>query len=296
MFRQALLASLLAISPVSAARCEDAIPILPPKNFTPEPDYPPTAPPPTTPLYVHVVAGSKDRKDGYLTEKEVLDQVDIITTHFQPHGITFHHDASMRQWIVNASWAGGSLDFNEMKESLHKGDYRAVNLYIRNITVADYGGTCTNPWSQEERWSVPFPRRLDRDGCVINVQTLAGSSHAFMNMGKTAVHEIGHWFGLFHTYEAGTVRDGLNPPNPCWAGNPGDEVKDTPRCREVSPAGQCNATQNTCPEPAGQPVVYDAVWNIMSESSDGCYKDFTEGQRERMYFIYDKYRRNETRG
>ncbi|KAK0633888.1 hypothetical protein B0T14DRAFT_417996 [Immersiella caudata] len=319
MLRQTFLASLLATAPVFAQRCDSVIPILPPKNvtvpptngtaghngttflisarqFTPEPDYPPTPAPPTIPLYVHVVAGSNARKDGYLTEQEVIDQVNIIHDLFKPRGISFRHDASMRQWVVNASWAGPDRDFNEMKEALHKGDYRTINLYIRNITIRDYGGSCSNPWTQEEIWNVPFPRRLLQDGCVINTETLAGSGHSFMNMGKTAVHEIGHWFGLFHTYEAGTVRDGVNPPNPCWAGNPGDEVKDTPRCKNVSPAGQCNMTQNTCPEPAGEKPVYDAVWNYMSESSDACYQNFTVGQQERMYFIYDKYRAGETRG
>ncbi|KAK0654800.1 hypothetical protein B0T16DRAFT_316523 [Cercophora newfieldiana] len=256
-----------------------------------------TAPaPPAVPIYIHIVAGSQSRQDGYLTDAEVDTQMDIIHNLFQPYGITFQHDPSMRKWVVNASWAGPSRDnFNEMKEALHKGDYRAINLYIRNITVESYGGSCTNPWTHEEVNKTPFPSRLLRDGCVINTATLSGSGHAYMDQGKTAVHEIGHWFGLFHTYEDQGVRDGFNPPNPCWVGNPDDDVLDTPKCKGVA-AGQCNKKQNTCPEPAGAEPVYDAVDNYMSESSDACYERFTEGQKQRMYAVYEKYRKGETRG
>jgi len=247
--------------------------------------------PPSTPLYVHVVAGSTSRADGYLSEQEVVGQVSQIQSLFAPHGITFTHTSAMRTWSVNSSWAGASRDnFNEMKEALHKGDYRSLNLYIRNITLADYGGTCTNPWTAEEISHIPFPTRLLRDGCIVNTLSLPGSSHSFMNQGKTAVHEIGHWFGLFHTFEDQGIRDGVNPPNPCWSGNPDDDVVDTPKMRNVG-TGVCNKTQNSCAEPAGQNPIYDPVENYMSYSSDSCMDRFTEGQRVRMWAIYDKYRR-----
>jgi hypothetical protein len=252
--------------------------------------------PPATPLYVHIVAGSNSRQDGYLTGAEVNRQVEIIQSRFEPFGIAFQHEASMRQWVVNASWAGSDRDnFDEMKEALHVGDYRTLNLYIRNITTANYGGTCTNPWTSEEIWNIPFPERLQQDGCIINTGSLEGSGHPYLNEGKTAVHEIGHWFGLFHTFEDQGIRDPPNPPNPCWAGNPDDDVLDTPKMRNVG-SGTCNMTQNSCPEPAGQTPIYDPVDNYMSYSSDECMARFTPGQQERMYMIYDQYRKNETRG
>lgn len=225
----------------------------------------------------------------------MIHQVDLIQKAYEPHGITFKHDASMRRWVVNASWAGDSRDFTDMKVALRKGDYRAINLYIRHVTVKDWGGTCSNPWTKEEKDKTPFPKRLQEDGCVINDMTLDGSSHPYMNMGKTAIHEIGHWFGLHHPHEHQGVRNGVNPPDPCWSGNPDDDVLDTPKMLDVAP-GQCNKTQNSCPEPAGQEPIYDPVDNYMSYSSDSCINKFTMGQKNRMYNIYDKYRKNETRG
>jgi len=311
MHIQSLLISLLAAAPASADnRCDAHLEFEPSPTINPGNDTTTalkylqrltkrqTAPaPPAVPLYVHIVAGTKSRQDGYLTDAEVTRQVSIITSLFAPHGITFTHTPStMRLWTVNASWAGPDRDnFNEMKESLHKGDYRTLNLYIRNITLKDYGGTCTNPWTQEERTGTPFPARLLRDGCIINTETLDGSAHPYMNQGKTAVHEIGHWFGLHHTFEDQGVRNPPNPPNPCWEGNPDDDVLDTPKMRDVG-AGVCNKTQNSCPEPSGTAPVYDPVENYMAYSSDACMERFTSGQKERMWAIYDKYRKNETRG
>ena len=58
----------------------------------------------------------------------------------------------------------------------------------------------------------------------------------------------------------------------------------------------CNKTQNSCPEPTGQTLIYDPVENYMSYSSDACMGRFTDGQRVRMWAVFDKYRKAETRG
>lgn len=47
----------------------------------------------------------------------------------------------MTTWSINASWAGDNLGFTEMMTALHTGDYRTVNLYIRNFGTVDFGGS-----------------------------------------------------------------------------------------------------------------------------------------------------------
>jgi len=225
-----------------------------------------------------------------IQETEVESQISLIETAFLPYNITFLHTPSMRNWAVNASWSGSDRQFREMKSALHLGDYRSLNLYFRHVDDPAWGGTCTNPWTEKEYWGTPLPRLLLDDGCVVNDLTVPGSAHEYMNLGKTAIHEIGHWFGLFHVHEAGDVRNGLNPPDTCWIGNPDDWVEDTPKMRAVG-IGKCDKTQNSCAEGKGEKEIFDPVDNYMSYASDECMARFTDGQRERMWAIYEAYRR-----
>jgi hypothetical protein len=76
------------------------------------------------------------------------------------------------------------------------------------------------------------------------------------------VHEIGHWLGLFHTFERG-----------CSA--PGDFVEDTPY--EANETYDCPIGQDTCAQPGSDPVE-----NFMDYTDDACMHEFTAGQADRM--------------
>lgn len=189
-------------------------------------------------------------------------------------GITFRHNAAtQRKWYVRPEYTGQSPPLDTMKTELHVGNYQTLNLYLVHVTEPNWGGTCPNPWRQT-MIEPNLTKRLKLSGCVVNSRTIPGSSHPFMNQGKSAVHEIGHWFGLWHPWEDQGIRNGVGPPNPCWIGNPDDDVADTPKMGwQVE--GTCDEEADTCPDQPGK----DPVHNYMGYGADSCMNQFTPGQK-----------------
>ena len=92
------------------------------------------------------------------------------------------------------------------------------------------------------------------------------------DLGMTAVHEIGHWCGLYHTFQGG-----------CEA--PGDDITDTPF--EAGPAAGCPIDQpSSCP---GE-TRFNPVENYMDYSDDACMKHFTPQQVQRVKDMVGYYR------
>ena len=117
-----------------------------------------------------------------------------------------------------------------------------------------------------------YPEGDWHHGVVIHYGSVPGGYLAPYNLGGTADHEVGHYLGLYHTFQGG-----------CTA--PGDGVSDTPD--EATSTSGCPSGKDTCPT-AG----LDPIHNYMDYSDDACYSQFTSGQDQRMDGMVPVYRPN----
>jgi len=95
-------------------------------------------------------------------------------------------------------------------------------------------------------------------------------------LGRTLTHEVGHWLGLYHTFNNGCGNDLCAE---------GDYVCDTPPA--INPNFGC-PTINSCTNDS--PDVSDQIENYMDYSNDVCKSIFTEGQATRMHNTLDSLR------
>jgi hypothetical protein len=92
--------------------------------------------------------------------------------------------------------------------------------------------------------------------------------------GRTATHEVGHYLGLYHTFDGG-----CGSASAC--GTSGDLLCDTER--ESSPNYGCGVGSTSCSSP-------DPVRNYMNYSDDTCMQEFTEEQARRMRCTLENWR------
>ncbi len=94
------------------------------------------------------------------------------------------------------------------------------------------------------------------------------------DLGRTATHEVGHYFGLYHTFQGGCAGT-----SGCYQN--GDLICDTNP--EGSPVFGCPGSSQSC----GLPDPFD---NYMDYSDDSCYERFTPEQINRMRCTLENWR------
>ena len=122
------------------------------------------------------------------------------------------------------------------------------------------------------------------DGIVMRYDTF-GNNDANMltnyNLGKVLVHEVGHYFGLYHTFEGGCQMNNAD------CSLDGDRVCDTPTV--ATPNFNCIPGTNSCLE---NPPINDDLSNYMDYGNNYCQDHFTLGQIERMITVLYTSRNN----
>jgi len=217
----------------------------------------------TIKVHFHTITNSTGA--GMISRATQDEQIDILNAAYASGGWKFVF-ASV-DVTANDKWftmQPGVPAEKDAKTSLRVGKADELNLYTANI-----GGGLLG-------WAT-FPKDYETapemDGVVILYSSFPGGSAAHYDEGDTATHEVGHWMGLYHTFQGG-----------CREFGGGDGVEDTPA--EAQANYGCPGVVDSCPNDAGN----DPTDNFMDYVYDSCMTRFTPGQFARIVDEFSAYR------
>ena len=130
-----------------------------------------------------------------------------------------------------------------------------LNIWVG--TLDKFLGYSTIPGDPEEK-----------DGVVINNTAFGNGIPGAYTMGRTAIHEVGHWLGLKHLWGDADCGD--------------DGVADTPK-QETYTNGCPSGVRVSCNNaPYG-----DMYMDYMDFTNDACLVMFTKGQKQKMRALFE---------
>ena len=216
--------------------------------------------PTVIPIAFHVVRYDDGSHD--VPDEQIQGQLDVLNAAYLESGFQFTIKSIDR--TDNNAWSTHTM--SSAQETAMKSALAVVPETTLNLYLCDIGGGvlgyATFPWM--------YPENSFMHGVVILYSSLPGGTAEPYNEGDTATHEIGHYLGLYHTFQNGCTE-------------PNDEVDDTPQ--EATAASGCPTGRDTCPSPG-----LDPIENFMDYSDDSCMVEFTTGQACRMDTYVEIYR------
>ncbi len=216
-------------------------------------------------VYFHVLTSSTGA--GTVSSERINAQISVLNAAFASTGWSFNlAGTDTLASDLCFTMAYGTTAETQCKAMLRRGTADDLNVYTAN-PGGGLLGWATFPWSYA---SSPL-----KDGVVLSFSSLPGGTATPYHLGDTATHEVGHWMGLYHTFQGGCATS---------ATSGGDYVSDTPA--EKTAATTCNESRNTCTSIAG----LDPIHNFMDYTDDACMDRFSTGQDGRMDSMFSTYR------
>jgi hypothetical protein len=219
----------------------------------------------TVPVWFHVVNLGPGLENGDVPDTMIREQVRVLNESYAGRtggaGTAFRFVLEGITRTTNADWFFMGIQSQaerRAKQALRRGGPETLNVYTTD--GGGYLGWATFPSS--------YKSQPDQDGVVVYYASLPGAGccgDTVYDEGDTATHEVGHWLGLYHTFQNG-----------CSTNN--DYVSDTPA--ERYPAFGCPVGRDTCTSEKYPGI--DPVFNFMDYTDDPCMNSFTPVQAGRM--------------
>jgi len=217
------------------------------------------------PTWIHVINKGSGIANGDVPDSQIQDQMDVLNAAYANSPFYFTLAGVTR--TTNSTWytmSDGTQAEAQAKAALREGGPETLNIYTANPGGGILG------------WAT-FPSSYNNnptdDGVVILFSSLPGGSAEPYDEGDTATHEVGHWVGLYHTFQGG-------------CSSTGDQVADTPA--ERSPAYGCPTNRDSC-KGRRYPGL-DPINNFMDYVDDYCMFEFSPDQITRADEMTLQYR------
>ena len=226
------------------------------------------------PVWFHVIYQSDGK--GSISDERIAAQIQVLNEDYGAHadtlgaeGVDTHIQFELAgiTRTLNNDWFYEDLDgVDELqfKTALHKD----LNKYLNVYTNLPAGGNLGYAYYPQDYAGQVL------DGIVLQHETVGGRDNGFpdYDQGRTLVHEMGHYLGLLHTFENGSLcANGYITGDLIW--DTASEQQAHYECRQTYSCGSA-----------------DPIYNYMNYTDDSCAKGFTREQANRAVCSLVNYR------